>query len=76
MQCYSGNSKEEFQSPQWGSNSKAYDHLKLYVFSHKSFQSPQWGSNSKDDGFIVTNERTEFQSPQWGSNSKVKNPRL
>ena len=35
----------EFQSPQWGSNSKVGDiTLDIYV---KEFQSPQWGSNSK-----------------------------
>ena len=35
----------EFQSPQWGSNSK----VKNLEFNEQlfMFQSPQWGSNSK-----------------------------
>ena len=38
-------SKLRFQSPQWGSNSKAKAIPSGQYL--KSFQSPQWGSNSK-----------------------------
>ena len=38
-----------FQSPQWGSNSKA--EIEFLKSSKVLFQSPQWGSNSK--GFIA-----------------------
>ena len=59
----------QFQSPQWGSNSKGID--AVATLDNKAFQSPQWGSNSKgtfrQDIFFFR----EFQSPQWGSNSKV-----
>ena len=36
----------QFQSPQWGSNSKGQ--LAFSMRSRYRFQSPQWGSNSKD----------------------------
>ena len=35
----------EFQSPQWGSNSK--EQVSAFVEWYGGFQSPQWGSNSK-----------------------------
>ena len=37
----------EFQSPQWGSNSKATEELLKVIVILLGFQSPQWGSNSK-----------------------------
>ena len=37
-----------FQSPQWGSNSKAVATKTAETLAR--FQSPQWGSNSKDGG--------------------------
>ena len=40
----------EFQSPQWGSNSKEAPSSPEKVFL--LFQSPQWGSNSK--GNVLT----------------------
>ena len=36
---------DQFQSPQWGSNSKEYGIP--YGPKNLRFQSPQWGSNSK-----------------------------
>ena len=39
--------RQLFQSPQWGSNSKASTRLSQMRAPSK-FQSPQWGSNSKD----------------------------
>ena len=38
----------EFQSPQWGDNSK--DLCELLMEEKEMFQSPQWGDNSK--GYI------------------------
>ena len=40
-----GGLRDLFQSPQWGSNSKA--NKKASRKLAKAFQSPQWGSNSK-----------------------------
>ena len=39
-----------FQSPQWGSNSKAGAAAAIKVID--KFQSPQWGSNSKVGGLF------------------------
>ena len=63
----------EFQSPQWGSNSKV--EVKVLKFTRKAFQSPQWGSNSKVFAQVLQKRNSMFQSPQWGSNSKGKNNR-
>ena len=59
---------EEFQSPQWGDNSKVgcSDEEKRAIM----FQSPQWGDNSKVLASEAEKEIIEFQSPQWGDNSK------
>ena len=58
----------EFQSPQWGSNSKVRSlQYEDYKFQ---FQSPQWGSNSKDLAYENEQITDEFQSTPSGSNSK------
>ena len=57
-----------FQSPQWGSNSKAGKKEVANLFAE--FQSPQWGSNSKVPIWSRMAIKAMFQSPQWGSNSK------
>ena len=36
---------DEFQSPQWGDNSKPKNHA--IRLNNCMFQSPQWGDNSK-----------------------------
>ena len=56
-------SKDEFQSPQWGSNSKADFFLIMELIC--MFQSPQWGSNSKADE-ILTQATVEGFSPRNG----------
>ena len=38
---------EEFQSPQWGDNSKLMDFTDTLL--DQEFQSPQWGDNSKEE---------------------------
>ena len=60
----------KFQSPQWGSNSKANKTRNDGLVS--AFQSPQWGSNSKGCTINLFSTFSRFQSPQWGSNSKVQ----
>ena len=52
-----------FQSPQWGSNSKAnYPAGTVFLIG---FQSPQWGSNSKVEFDNLANGCTSF-SPRNG----------
>ena len=71
MQCLSSEElSPEFQSPQWGSNSKAGNFLRGLIKT--MFQSPQWGSNSKEQISLRGDKIVAFQSPQWGSNSKGK----
>ena len=64
--------RRQFQSPQWGSNSKVKVNGNLYTKKYLAeFQSPQWGSNSKGLNSSAYQEKNrKFQSPQWGSNSK------
>ena len=42
----------EFQSPQWGSNSKV-DDVRALPPKTVRFQSPQWGSNSKGHVLVM-----------------------
>ena len=42
-----------FQSPQWGSNSKAESGEQI-TYSSREFQSPQWGSNSKGFALLIS----------------------
>ncbi len=53
-----------FQSPQWGSNSKAKFH---YLTAKEiAFQSPQWGSNSKEDSPGFIKEKFNVSVPAMG----------
>ena len=56
--------RRQFQSPQWGSNSKedpAEDAEVIFLF-----QSPQWGSNSKVKDKYDLLQRTQVSVPAMG----------
>ena len=58
-----GGLRDLFQSPQWGSNSKA--NKKASRKLAKAFQSPQWGSNSKER-FAILKKKAHGFSPRNG----------
>ena len=53
-----------FQSPQWGSNSKASEGKKAVLISQ--FQSPQWGSNSKGEIILTLGIEACVSVPAMG----------
>ena len=58
-----------FQSPQWGSNSKDNQFLKIFLTQSFSPRNGEAILKVKDEANGYSFK--EFQSPQWGSNSKV-----
>ena len=59
---------EEFQSPQWGDNSKAKVEAPRVI--EVGF-SPRNGEIILNSGTIIRFHGIQFQSPQWGDNSKM-----